>query len=49
LAPSDYCLFPDLNKYLKWRKFLSIKEATLAAEADGLFAAKLKEFLAWVI
>jgi hypothetical protein len=40
-APSDYCLFPNLKKHLKGRKFASIEVATLAA--DGL-AAQPKEF-----
>jgi histone-lysine N-methyltransferase SETMAR len=42
LAPSDYYLFPNLKKYLKGRKILSLEVATLAA--DGWFAAKPKEF-----
>jgi histone-lysine N-methyltransferase SETMAR len=42
LASSDYCLFPNLKKYLKGRKFSSIEEATLAP--DRWFAAQPKEF-----
>jgi hypothetical protein len=42
LAPSDYCLFANLKKHLKRRNFLSIEEATLAA--DWWFAAQPKEF-----
>jgi histone-lysine N-methyltransferase SETMAR len=42
LAPSDYCLFPNLKKRLKGRKFLSTKEATLAV--NGWFTARPKEF-----
>jgi hypothetical protein len=42
LAPSDYCLFSNLKKHLKGRKFPSTEEATLAA--DEWFAAQPKEF-----
>jgi histone-lysine N-methyltransferase SETMAR len=43
LAPSDFCLFPNLKKCLKGRKVLKIEEATLAV--DAWFAAQPKEFL----
>jgi histone-lysine N-methyltransferase SETMAR len=43
LAPLDYCVFPDLKKHLKGRKFSSIEEATL--DAAGWFAAQPIEFL----
>jgi hypothetical protein len=43
LAPSDYCLFPNL----KGRKFWSTEEATLAA--DRWFAAQPKRiFRGWL-
>jgi histone-lysine N-methyltransferase SETMAR len=42
VAPSDYCLFPNLKKCLKGRKFLSTADAVLAV--DGWFAAQPKEF-----
>jgi histone-lysine N-methyltransferase SETMAR len=42
LVPSDYCLFPNLKKQLKGRKFSSIEEAISAA--DGWFAAQPKDF-----
>jgi hypothetical protein len=42
MAPSDYCLFPNLKKHLKGRKMLSTEEATLAA--DCWFRAQLKLF-----
>jgi hypothetical protein len=42
LASSDSCLFPNVKKHLKGRKFLSIEEATLAV--DGWFAIQPKEF-----
>jgi hypothetical protein len=32
LAPSDYCLFPNLKKQLKGRKFSSTEKATLAVD-----------------
>jgi histone-lysine N-methyltransferase SETMAR len=32
LAPSNYYLFPDLNKHFKGRKFSTIEEATLAVD-----------------
>jgi hypothetical protein len=41
-AALDYCLFPSFKKHSKRRKFLSIEEATLAA--DGWFVAQPKEF-----
>jgi histone-lysine N-methyltransferase SETMAR len=41
LAPSDYCLFPNLKKHLSRRKFSSIVDATLAAE--GWYAAQTKQ------
>jgi hypothetical protein len=41
LAALDYCLFPSFKKHLKGRKFLSIEQATLAA--DEWFAAQPKE------
>jgi histone-lysine N-methyltransferase SETMAR len=43
LAPTDYCLFPNLKKHLKGRKFSSIGEATLAA--DGCLQHNQKIFL----
>jgi hypothetical protein len=42
LAPSDCCLFPNLKKHIKGRKFSSIEEATLAV--DKWFAAQPNEF-----
>jgi hypothetical protein len=42
LASSDYCLFPNLRKYLSARKFLSTEEATLAE--DRRLAARTEEF-----
>jgi hypothetical protein len=42
LAPSDYCLFPNLMKHLKGRKCSTTEKATLAA--DGWFAAQTKQF-----
>jgi transposase len=42
LAPSEYCLSPNLKKHLKGRTFSSTEEGTLAA--DGWFAAQPKEF-----
>jgi histone-lysine N-methyltransferase SETMAR len=36
LAPSDYCLFPNVKKHLKGRTFSSIEEAKIAW--DGWFA-----------
>jgi histone-lysine N-methyltransferase SETMAR len=41
LAPSDYYLFPNINKHLKGRKFSSTEEATLAV--DWWFTAQPKE------
>jgi hypothetical protein len=40
LASSDYCLFPNLKKHLKGRKFSRLEEATLAEER--WFAAQPK-------
>jgi histone-lysine N-methyltransferase SETMAR len=42
LAPSNYCLFPNVKKHLKARKFSSTGEAT--STADGRFAAQPKKF-----
>jgi hypothetical protein len=40
LVPSDYCLFPNLKKHLKGRKFSNTEDATLTAE--GWFAVQPK-------
>jgi hypothetical protein len=42
LAPLDYCLFSNLKKHLKGRKFLSVEEVTLAG--DRWFVTQPKEF-----
>jgi hypothetical protein len=47
LAPSDCCLFPNITKHLKGRKFSSTEEARVAV--DGWFAAQPKQFsLGWI-
>jgi histone-lysine N-methyltransferase SETMAR len=42
LAPSDYCLYPNLKKCLEGRKFLSTQGAILAV--DRWFAAQAEFF-----